>query len=794
MPLGPAPIVNGQTPGSQPVAGRLAAIAADPTDPATIYVASAGGGVWKTTDAGADWTPLTDNQPTLFMGAIALAPSDPNTIYAGTGEATHSILSFTGHGVLKSTDAGATWTLLGTDVFDRHTISKIVVSRDDPNTVYVAVAERGVHGLTGNTGVWRSTDGGITWTNTTAAIAPTAAFTDVEMDPTNSQTLYAAAGDILGPSENGVYKSTNGGDTWSLAGNFPQDSTNGRITVAVAPSNPQMLYAVVAGSVQGGRLGQLVKMLRSTDGGTTWANVPVLPDTGATGWFGLPLAVDPSNPNTIYLSGGGLPILESNDAGSSWFDLQVGADGGGPHPDHHAFAFDANGLLLDGNDGGIWRLDDPTRGEVHWTDLNNNLALTQFIGIALDPTDPNIAYGGSQDNGTSKFTGSQAWSLVRVGDGGFVRVDPSNPRTVYHEFFNVDMERSDDGGITWTETTTGINPDDPHNFYIPYVMDPANSQRLVLGTDRVYETTNRGDLWHAISQPGQGGWTATGTVDSLAVAASDSNTLYASAGGHLFVTFDDGADWQQIDIPGATDHFQDIQVDPSDHLKAYAVRDQFGGGHVFRTTDGGQTWADISGNLPNLPAYTLALDPLSGTLYVGMDDGVYASTDQGNSWARFGSGLPNVQVRELEFRPELQILAAGTHGRGMWEINIQEGAPPPAVANGRSNPGALPRSLDGSALAGFRDIVTVDPAVFGLTRPDGVAYPVPVSAPALGGPSVADFAFRGSGVSAGSLTDSPAMATTVAHLVHAAGEEGSAVDPTGGLFRLFGEGDEHLRG
>jgi photosystem II stability/assembly factor-like uncharacterized protein len=794
-PLGPAPILFGQTPGSQPVSGRVAAIAADPTDPATIYVATAGGGVWKTTDAGADWTPLTDDQPTLFMGAIALAPSDPNTIYAGTGEATNSGLSFTGHGVLKSTDAGATWTLLGADVFDRHTIAQIVVAPDDPNTVYVAVGGSGVHGLSGNTGVWRSTNGGATWTNTTTAISRTAAFSDVEIDPTNPQTLYAAAGSFRGSADNGVYKSTDGGDTWSLAGNFPRDSTNGRITVAVAPANPQILYAVVAGSGQGGSsLGRVVKMLESTDGGDTWTNVPVLPDVGGNGWYGLPLAVDPANPDTIYVSGGGSLILESNDAGFSWFDLEIGADRRGPHADHHAFAFDANGILLDGNDGGVWRLDNPTRGNVQWTDLNNNLQLTQYIGIALDPTDPNIAYGGSQDNGTSKFTGSQAWSLIRFGDGGFVRVDLANPRTVYHEYVNIDLERSDDGGRTWAQKSTGINHGDPHDTYIPYVMDPANSQRLVLGTNRVYETTNRGDSWQAISQPGQGGWTTTGTVDSLAVAASDSNTIYASAGGHLFVTFDDGAGWQQIDIPGVNDHFQDIQIDPTNNLTAYAVRDRFGGGKVFRTTDGGQTWADISGNLPDLPAYTLALDSLSGTLYVGMDDGVYASTDQGNSWARFGSGLPNVQVRELEFRPELQILAAGTHGRGMWEIGIQDPAPPPAVANGRSNPGAGQRSLDGSALAGFPDVVTVDPAVFGVTRLDRVAYPVPVSAPALGGPSVADFAFRGAGVSAGSLTDSPAMATTVAHPVHAAGEEGSAVDPTGGLFRLFGEGDEHLRG
>jgi photosystem II stability/assembly factor-like uncharacterized protein len=704
--LGPAPIANGQTPGRQPVSGRISAIAADPNDANVLYLAAAGGGVWKTTDAGATWAPLTDDQTTLFMGALAVAPSDPNVIYAGTGEATNSILSFYGRGVLKSTDGGATWALLGNDVFDRHTISQIVVSPVDPDTVFVAVAGGGVNGVGGNTGIWESTDGGLTWTNTTAAISTTAAFSDVEIDPTDPQALYAAVGSFRGSAVNGVYKTTDGGATWSAAGNFPMGVADGRITVAVAPSDPQTLYALISGSGQAGTpFGRVVAVMKSGDGGDTWAAQPNTPDLGGSGWYGLPLAVDPSDPNTVYASAGGQEIVESVNGGQSWFSVQLGADGTGPHPDHHAFAFDANGKLLDGNDGGVWRLDNPDGRSLQWADLNTDLQLTQYIGIALDPTTADVAYGGSQDNGTSKFNDALPWQLLQLGDGGFVRVDPSNPGTVYHEFVNVSIERSDNGGLSWTPTTNGINPGDPHDTYVPYVLDPANPSRLVLGTNRVYETTNRGDVWRAISAPGTGGWTVSSNIDSLATAAADRNTIYASAGGHIFVTSDDGLSWQQRDVPGVTDHFQDLQVDPTDPLTAYAVRDRFGGGHVFMTTDGGLDWTDISGALPNLPAYTLAIDPRTNALYVGTDDGVYLSSDQGGTWCRFGAGLPHAQVRQLELSPGLQVLAAGTHGRGLWEILVPPPCDSAAGGTGPRHRGEAVTSLSGlSGLdSAFRD-------------------------------------------------------------------------------------------
>jgi photosystem II stability/assembly factor-like uncharacterized protein len=701
-PIGPAPIVgtsvpNSLGPGNSPVSGRIAAVAADPTNANTIYVAAAGGGVWKTTDGGTTWSPLTDSQATLSMGAIALAPSNPNVIYAGTGEADNSTDCFYGRGVLKSTDAGATWTLLtgnaGINEFDRTAISRILIDPTDSNTVYVAVATSGENGRVGPYGFYKSTDGGTTWTNTMASVIadPMAEFTDAVLDPSHPQTIYVAVGDsTAAKAENGVYRSTDAGATWSIAGNFPM-GVGGVIKVAIAPSTSQTLIAAMADPSSGG----LLAMMKTSDGGNTWTTLTKTPNfMGTQGWYDIALAVDPSNANIIYAGGQNSAaqargFIESTDGGNNWTDISTTTPNkSGPHTDHHAIAFDANGKLLDGNDGGIWRLESSEPKNAVWTDINGNLNTITFTGIALDPSNPNIAYGGSQDNGTEKFTGSRGWTAFSGYDGGFVRVNPTNPSTVYftHQYTqngNAWFLRSDDGGVTSESLTNGINNKDPGPFYIHYVMDPSNSSRLILGTYRVYETTNGAYNWAPISAPFTNGWNTARGVTGLGVAYGDPNTIYADVGsGAIFVTTDHGATWHERDIPGtanfntATKPLGDFAVDPTNEAVAYVTFDMFsnaqGGslGHVYRTADYGQHWTDISSNLPDTPTSAIVLDSRTNVLYVGTDIGVYASSNGGASWAPFQTGMPNVRVVDLELCPALNILAAGTHGRGMWEISV----------------------------------------------------------------------------------------------------------------------------
>ncbi|HXE51756.1 MAG TPA: autotransporter-associated beta strand repeat-containing protein [Tepidisphaeraceae bacterium] len=675
-PIGPASISHGQVPGNGLVSGRLAGVAGDPTNASVLYVAAAGGGVWKTVDGGASWTPLTDNQSTLFMGAIAVAKSNPNVIYAGTGEATNSFLSYYGRGVLKSTDGGTTWSLMGNSVFDRHTISQIAVDPTNANNLYVAVGGGGVNGVGGNTGVWKSTDGGGTWVNTTTSISSGAQFSDVEMDPTNPQRLFCA---VNSGSLSGVYQTTNGATSWTLvAGGLPSGSSVGNPRVAISASNPQVVYASFDNPSNSNAAG----IWKSTDGGATWAQPGTVPNyMGGQGWYDTTLIVDPTNSNIAY-AGGQTSFIQTTDGGAHWTDISTGATGNnGPHADHHAIGFDANGHLLDGDDGGVWRLDNATPGSILWTDLNSNLQITQFIGGDISPTDPNAALGGSQDNGTEQFSGNSVWTLREGGDGGTVRIDKQNPSIVYHEapiesfgatnFFR----RSADGGQTWTAAVNGINALDPQNFYPPFAVDPTNGSHLVFGTNRVYETTNQGTNWAPISTPNTNGWTTSGNLDALAFSPSSPGTIYASAGGHLFVTTNDGAAWTQHDATGVNGSYAQILVDPSNAQTVYVVTSAFGLPHVLRSIDGGATWQNLSGNLPNLPTWSIALNPAQGAIYVGNDNGVWVTTNDGTSWSTYQSGMPNVQVRDLEFNSSLSILSAFTHGRGAWEISTTVSTP-----------------------------------------------------------------------------------------------------------------------
>jgi photosystem II stability/assembly factor-like uncharacterized protein len=507
------------------------------------------------------------------------------------------------------------------------------------------------------------------------------------MDPGDPNHLYAAVGTPTGTGINGIYQTFDGGFNWSVAGNFPTgviDPQEGRITLAMSPSSPQTMYAAVATA---GINADLHAMWKTTDGGVSWTRLQGVPNyMGPYGDYNTTLGVDPANPNVIY-AGGQTAIIRSNDGGSTWQQIDRGR--GSPHADHHGIGFDVNGKFLDSNDGGIWRLDDPTN--LRWTDLNGDLFTIQLTGIALDPTNPDIAYAGAQDNFSEKFTDSYTWQALLGGDGGFTRVDFSNPLTVYMSFQYVQgpgfLMRSDTGGTGLRPKTRGINNSDPGNFYAPYVMDPSNSSRLLLGTNRVYETLDRAENWLPISQPMTNGWTVSNVVDSVAAAGSDADTIYATAGGHVFVTRNHGATWLESNptTPRPDLRFRDIRVDPLDASTAYVVAANFsditGGGHVWMTSDGGLSWNDITANLPDEPVWTIAIQPTTNQniLYVGAEDGVYISYDLGGSWSRLGQGMPNVQVHQLEVNTDLGILAAATYGRGMWELDIsgQGGAPSP---------------------------------------------------------------------------------------------------------------------
>jgi photosystem II stability/assembly factor-like uncharacterized protein len=673
--IGPAPQAS-----FNQVSGRIVGIAPHPAVLNTLFVAAAGGGVWETTNGGTSWTRLTDQQQTLSMGAISIGTNNNQTIYAGTGEANNSGDSNFGRGILISQDGGTSWTLsTAFGAFDGLTTSQIAVDPTDATVAYAAMADFGLNGAFGNTGIWKTTDTGATWTNTTALIDSLESWSAVVINPKVPSILYAAVGDIFGATTNGVYKSTNGGATWTLLTNAPKGTAAGRIAIAISPTNPSVIY-VTATSTNPATFGALYKIMRSNNGGSTFTDLTAgTPNyMGFQGWYDTVVAVDPSNPATVYVAGsaGTNSILRSTNSGVTWTDISSG--GATPHADHHAGVFNAIGRYIDGDDGGIYRLKGV--GPTSWADLNGNLETIQFEGIGLHPTDRNKAIGGSQDNGTAIYTGGVVWTETDGGDGGFAKFSQTNGNRAYHQipvasFGPNFFRRSDDGGNTWTTKTSSIVADiNNQNFYAPFVVAHYNGDVVLYGTNNVWETTNGGDNWTALTTPGVNGWNPSGSnVDAIGISPSISYAafIYAEAGGHIFLSADGGTNWTDNSIPG-NPFVQDLQVDPSNPLIAYAVINAFNpSGTVFRTTNGGATWTNISSGLPFLPMWSLQIGGNGSILYVGADDGVYRTTNLGASWTRFGKLFPRAQVYQLELSSSLHILGAATHGRSMFEITVK---------------------------------------------------------------------------------------------------------------------------
>jgi uncharacterized protein (TIGR03437 family) len=730
-PLGPQPISNGNVAGARPVSGRVTALALDPrydgVSNQTVYLGAAQGGVWRSPDNGATWAPITEDAPSQAVGSIAVDPANPNVIYVGTGEGNSSGDSYYGAGLLKSTDGGASWAHITGPIstaaprapaFLNAAITRVAVDPRNSAVIYVCTKNASTYGPSGGgpspqigqRGVWKSTDGGATWRN----LDPTsngglANANGLVIDPRNSNRIFAAM-----PGA-GVYRSTAGGEsgTWERLTNGLPTSDVGRIALAtgppLAPSAETTIYAAVANG--GGTA--LRGVYRSTDNGASWSQQGV---PGASQvWYNLSLAVDPADANVVYF--GEVNLHRSTDGGATWSNQTGGNGTGGLHVDHHAIAVSpANrNVVFVGNDGGAWRTDAASASVIGWTNLNQTLNTVQFQSIALHPTDSNFLLGGTQDNGSNRFTGDVAWRRVAGGDGGFALVDQSNPSLVYHTFQNNGASDtrsasfgprfSADGGNTWLDrgcrscsaAQGRMNPNDRVGFYAPLAGHPGFTQSpgnvIYFGTHRLYRSADNGATWTGVgpSADGYGQDLSKGgrlsviaAFPKLDVSANPPGEVVwvGTSDGNVQVTTNAGALSAAIfknvtRAPLPNRFVTDIAPDLTDARRAYVTFSGFDAstpsapGHVFMTTDGGETWRDISGNLPDVPVTSIAVDPQqAGTLYIGTDLGVFQTADGGATWLRLGEGMPRVATFMVRYHAATRSLVAATHGRGVYRLSL----------------------------------------------------------------------------------------------------------------------------
>jgi photosystem II stability/assembly factor-like uncharacterized protein len=645
--------------------GRINAVAVSPANPDLILVGAATGGVWRSIDGGANFAPVSDNHIDLAVGSIAFAPGNPNIVYAGMGDKVSN--AYFGSGLLKSTDAGQTWTRVSNGTLPAPgRITKVEVDPTDANRVYLTqFTYRQANGINAQSGFFYSTDGGINWTKTFSGLAA-----DLVQHPASPGTLYLAMQAVSEPGNTptaGVFKSTNNGLSWTRVYTAPL-TANSNIKVAVTPSAPQNVYVLVGND-------STVRLEISSNEGGNWTNKGSNFDTAQFG-YNCYLFVHPANPNTIFV--GTRDVWRSTDGGTNYTNLTTNIINGNwtwgtgkVHVDQHHFYISPSNpnLMYFANDGGLYK---STDGGNAFQNLNATLGLTMFTSLDLHPTDRTRSYGGTQDNGTQRRTGNLSWSEFQGGDGGQVVIDPVDPSIVYGTVVNHTVFRHPNNGQTFGAEAQIGNPSKFNNdrvlFYPPFVGNDVDST-IYFGTYRLYVSTNRGVSWTAPG--GTQDLTNGGFLSVIGVSRSNTNVIYTgSTDGKVMVSTNGGVNWTNISAGLPNRWVKSIIVSPTDSNTAYLTVSGFLSGHVFKTTNAGANWTDISGNLPDIPTNTLLIDPRNAnTLYVGTDIGIFRSATDGNTWETFNTGMPPAIISELD-ADSSGLIQAATYGRGMYEINL----------------------------------------------------------------------------------------------------------------------------
>jgi len=628
--IGPKP---GSYPGYGNISSRITSIKINPADPNILYLGAAFGGIWKTTNAGLTWKVKTDNEVSLSTGAIAIDPVNPDIIYYGTGEATYSGASYYGRGLLKSIDAGETWTSITSGLPNLTYFSRIVIRPGYSNELLAAL---------GTAGLYRSTDAGESWKQIV-----TTRTDDIVFSP-SGDTAYSIGNE-------GFRISLDGGATFTIyetgIGSFGT-----RSHIALCKSHPNVLYVSVYRSPD-------IYIWKSTNAGFNFSEAaPGTNFSGTQAWYDFYMHVNPFDPDYAYV--GSIDIWRTTDGGTSFQNITNGYSGGNVHVDQHNMEFHPTNpdILYAVNDGGVWYSTD--RGNT-FSNLNSTLTLTQFYRIASDPSYSAHILGGTQDNGTQRTLGTINWSAAFGGDGGDVCFQSQDNMFIIGETQNNGVRRSTNGGDNWLTATNGLTGSGA--WVGPLMSHPDSAGIFYTARQSVFKSTNNAESWFSISTG------IAGTIREMAISKSNSAHMYATVGSNVYKSTDAGYTYTNTTSGTPNRTITSINVHPDSSDVVIVTFSGFGSGKIYKTINGGKDWTDISGDLPDTPVNDgMFYYPGYPTniLFVATDIGVFVTYDYGVSWIELAQGLPNTVAIHLDYNFFTNKIRIGTHGRGVYEMSV----------------------------------------------------------------------------------------------------------------------------
>lgn len=667
--------------GPHNIGGRTLDIALNPQNPATIWAASASGGLWRSYSGGIGfgvWERIPLGFPALAIGAVEISPADTNILFVGTGECYgygtyYPSVSFratrglNGMGILKSADNGQTWIKsLDWSYNQNQGVQCIRFDPQNPDIVWAATTD----------GTYRSTDLGETWYQ----VHDVPMATDIIIIPENPDIVIVACGGMYSEGH-GIYRSTDGGSNWiklTLGAGGPQ-TFGGKVRLCMAPSAHNIIYASIGRSQSTGASGTW--LCKSTDYGENWMVANTTNYSDYQGWYSHYVGVVLNNPNKLFCGGidmyqssnGGTSLIYNNGQVNDWFHPDW------LHSDHHDYEphpTNPNTIYF-ATDGGVFRTDD---GGINFYSCNWGYQTGQFYpGFSCSDSDSLLAMGGLQDNFSAIYRGDFNWSRVIGGDGCHTAINQDNNNILYGSYQYLSIRKSTNGGNSFTAIQPSYQGN--VNFVAPFVLSPVTNTTLYAASSVIYRSNNSGSTWTATNPVSL---FDNNPVIALGISSTVATVVFAATmpinSSHQIVrTTNGGIEWEDLTTPDLPDRMPtDIHVDASDHDIVYVTYGGFGTPHLYRSTDGGDTWTDLGQDLPDIPGWAVVTDPLYPEhIYYGNEFGVYVSIDGGLSWQEFNEGLGDgVFAMDLKISMSNRKLRVATHGNGIFERELVE----PAVA------------------------------------------------------------------------------------------------------------------